>query len=134
MIHIVDDDPNVRDGFTILLKSAGLECSSFESAELFLANYKAESNDLLILDIHLNGMNGNSLLENLMKKGIRLPVIIITAYDEKSSRESAKNYGALAYLRKPVDSTALIDLVKYNVDIQILNNTNISIQTKRSNV
>ena len=134
MIYIIDDDQNVRDGFMMLLKSAGYKCSSFESAEEFLKNYEAGANDLLILDIHLNGMNGNSLLEYLVKKGFHLPVIIITAYDEQSSREAAKKYGALAYLRKPVDSAALIDLVKYNLDIQLPTNLNNSSQTKRSNV
>jgi two-component system response regulator FixJ len=134
MIYIIDDDQNVRDGFAILLKSAGYECSSFESAEEFLKNYKTGASDLLILDIHLSGMNGNSLLEYLVKKGLHLPVIIITAYDEQSSREAAKKYGVLAYLRKPVDGEALIDLVKYNLDIQKSNYLNISSQTKRSNV
>lgn len=132
MIYIIDDDQNVRDGFMILLKSTGFKCSGFESAEEFIKNYQAGANDLLILDIHLNGMNGNTLLEYLVKKGLILPVIIITAYDEQSSREAAKNYGAIAYLRKPVDSAALIDLVKYNIDFQIPSNLKISSQTKRS--
>ncbi len=40
----------------------------------------------------------------------------------------------MAYLRKPVDGEALIDLVKFNLDIQISTNDNISSQTKRSNI
>lgn len=114
MIHIIDDDPNVREGFMMLLKSAGYVCDAFESAEKFLVNYKAGTSDLLILDIHLTGMNGCSLLEYLRTKKMRLPVIIITGYDEKSTRSAAKDYGALAYLRKPVDSSALLDLIKFN--------------------
>ena len=134
MVYIVDDDQNVRDGFMMLLKSAGFKCCSFESAEEFLKNYKTEANALLILDIHLPGMDGNSLLEYLEKIGLYLPVIIVTAYDEQTSRQTAKNYGALAFMRKPVDSEALIDLIKYNLEIQIPTNNNISSQTKRSNV
>jgi AmiR/NasT family two-component response regulator len=42
-------------------------------------------------------------------------VIIITAFDREATRKAAKDYGALAYLRKPVDSSALIDLIKFNV-------------------
>ena len=122
MVYIVDDDQHVRDGFTVLLKSAGYECSAFDSAEEFLKNYKAGARDLLILDIHLPGMDGNSLLEYLVKKGLHLPVIIVTAYDEQTSRQAAKNYGALAFMRKPVDSEALIDLIKYNLEIQLSTN------------
>ncbi len=47
---------------------------------------------------------------------------------------TAKNYGALAYLRKPVDGEALIDLIRYKLDISIPTNNNILSQTKRSNV
>jgi len=117
MIYIIDDDQNVRDGFMMLLKSAGYKCSCFESAEDFLRDFHSEANDLLVLDIHLPGMNGNSLLEYLQKKGLQLPVILITAYDEQSSRNSAKNYGAVAYLRKPVDGEALMDIVNYKINI-----------------
>lgn len=134
MIYIIDDDPNVRDGFMLLLKSAGYKCSSFESAEKFLKIYEAGENDLLILDIHLPGMSGCALMEYLRKNNMHLPVIIITGYDDEATRTEAKNYGAVAYLRKPVDGEALLDLIRYKIDIQVPINNNISIQSKRSNV
>jgi two-component system, NtrC family, nitrogen regulation response regulator GlnG len=114
-IFVVDDDQFVRRGFEMLFKSAGLECKSFGSGEEFMAIIPEENNDVILLDMHMPGMNGCDLLDRLPKKKIFLPVIIITAYDEQSSRECAKKYGALAYLRKPVDSEALIDIVKYNL-------------------
>ena len=114
MIYIVDDDHNVRDGLLLLLNSAGFECDAFVSAEEFLDNYQNSYNDLLILDMHLTGMSGSVLLDQLKMQEINLPVIIITGYDENGNRNSAKKYGALAYLRKPVDGTALIDLIKFN--------------------
>jgi FixJ family two-component response regulator len=118
MIHIIDDDQNVRDAFMMLLKSAKFECSCFESAEEFLKQYKAEASDLLLLDIHLPGMNGLTLLEKLDNRKLHPPVIIVTAYDDQTTRTAAKNYGALAYFRKPVDSEALIDVIKYNLENQ----------------
>jgi len=116
MIYIIDDDKYVRRGFEILFKSAGLTCSSFASAEEFLKIMHTLDNDIIILDMHMPGMNGCELLEYLSARKIFLPVIIITAYDELVSRECAKKYGALAYLRKPVDSEALIDLINYSVN------------------
>ncbi len=118
MIYIIDDDQNVRDGFMMLLNSVRLECSCFESAEEFLKNYKAKANDLIILDMQLTGMNGCALLEKMDMKGLHLPVIVITAFDEPKYRECCKEYGVLAYLRKPVDSEALIDIIKYNLENQ----------------
>lgn len=134
MIYIVDDDQNVRDGFTMLFKSAAYHCLAFESAEDFLSYFKKSDKDLLILDMHLNGMSGGDLLEELTKKGIHLPVIILTGYDEYTNRNSAKKYGALAYLRKPVDSSALLDLIKFNLEAHIKTNENHSNQTSRSNI
>ncbi len=133
MIYIIDDDQNVRDAFMMLLKSARYDCRSFESAEEFLEQYKAGASDLLILDMHLPGMNGLTLLQKLDKRKLHLPVIIVTAYDDQTSRSAAKNHGVLAYLRKPVDSEALIDIIKYNLDIQIPTNNNSS-QSKRSSI
>lgn len=134
MIYIIDDDPNVRDGFMMLLKSAGYKCSCFESAEEFLKNYERGAGDLLILDMNLIGMNGCTLLEKLNKRGLHLPVIVVTGFDEPKYRECSRDYGVVAYLRKPIDGEALIDLIRYKLDIQIPTNNNISTQSKRSNV
>ena len=134
MIYIIDDDQNVRDGFMMLLKSASYECRCFESAEEFFKNYKSGAGDLLILDMHLIGMNGCMLLEKMEKKGLHLPAIVITAFDEPKYRERCKEYGVIAYLRKPVDGEALLDLIRYKIDISRPTNNNISSQSKRSNV
>ena len=125
MIYIVDNDQNVREGYRMLLKSAGFDCKGFETAEEFLKNFHTGETELLLLDIHLQGTNGFALLEKLKKEGYHLPVIIITAYDENESRVKARNYGVMAYLRKPIDSEALIDLIKYNLDIQKSNKRSI---------
>jgi len=121
MIYIIDDDQSVRDGFTMLLKSTGYDCSAFDSAEKFLKGYKQGLNDLIILDMHLIGINGCTLLEKLEEKGLHLPVIVITAFDEPKYRECCRAYGVLAFLRKPVDGEALLDIIKYNLKSQLSN-------------
>lgn len=121
MVYIIEDDKNVRDGFMMLLESTGIKCSAFESAETFLQKFENSKNDLLILDMNLRGKSGCSLLEELTSRNIYVPVIVITAFDRPQNRKCAKDYGAIAYLRKPVDSIALIDLIKYNLEIQIPN-------------
>jgi len=119
MIHIIDDDQNVREGYEILLKSANFKYKSYSSPEEFLKNYQLGDNDLLILDMHSKNVSGCSLLENLTKKKINLPVIVITAYHDQTTRNCARKYGAIAYLRKPIDSEALIDIINYNLKSKI---------------
>jgi CheY-like chemotaxis protein len=47
-----------------------------------------------------------------------MPVIVVTAFDEPHTREICTSYGVKAYLRKPVDGEALIDLIKYNLPVK----------------
>jgi DNA-binding NtrC family response regulator len=112
MIFIIDDDRNVLRGFQILLKSAGLECCILDNVEEFLCNWNKNEDDMLILDVNMPGINGCDLLDYLEKRNLRIPVIVITAYDQPESRCSSERYGVLAYLTKPVDSELLIDLIK----------------------
>jgi len=112
MIYIVDDDKYVLRGFQLLLRSEGLESTAFECAEEFIKSWDQDENDILILDIHMPGMDGCHLLEYLEKKNLHLPVIIVTSYDELESRNCSIKYGTLAYLLKPVESEELLNIIK----------------------
>jgi FixJ family two-component response regulator len=112
VIYIVDDDKYVLRGFQILLKSEGLESTTFENTEEFIKLWDEDENDLLILDIHMPGMSGCNLLENLEMRNLHPPVIIVTAHDEQESRNCSKKYGTLAYLLKPVESEILLGIIK----------------------
>jgi FixJ family two-component response regulator len=117
MIYLIDDDKSVRRGFELFLKSAGMDFRSIETAEDFLSQFKPGTGDLIVLDISLPGMNGCDLLKKFEESGIHIPVIVVTSFDELHSRESCRKYGVKAFLRKPVDGEALIDLIKYHVQV-----------------
>lgn len=118
MIYIVDDDQNISNAFMMLLKSAGFECKSFITAEKFLDSFHPGLNDLLILDMQLPGMNGCDLLKTLAERGLHLPVVVVTSFDKTKYRQCSRNYGAIAYLRKPVDGEALLDIIQYKLVVQ----------------
>jgi FixJ family two-component response regulator len=113
MIYLVDDDKSVRRAFEMFLKSAGLGFQSFESADKFLTEYTPVKQDILVLDLNLPGMSGYELLKKFKQGGIHIPVIVVTAFDEPQSRKYCREYGVKAYMRKPVDGEALIDMIKY---------------------
>lgn len=117
MIYIIDDDQHVRRGFGMLLKAGGFESKSYSSAEEYLEKSKLTDTELIILDYHLPGMNGCELLKYFEKHKLHFPIVMITAYDDRFSRECTKSYGVIAYLRKPVDGEALIDIIKYALPI-----------------
>jgi FixJ family two-component response regulator len=112
VIYIIDDDKYVLRGFQILLQSAGLKSIAFDSVEEFIEKWNQDRNDILILDIHMPGVNGCDLLKYLQEINLSISVILITAYDEAESRKVAERYGVLAYLTKPVNDIVLLDLLK----------------------
>jgi FixJ family two-component response regulator len=113
MIFIVDDDTSIRKAYKNLLRSNDLDCKSFGAAEDFLAHTKPTASDCIILDLKMPGMSGIDLLKELAARGIKIPIIIVSAYADSSTQQQAKNYGVLAVLRKPVNGDALIDLIKF---------------------
>ena len=115
MIYLIDDDESVRRGFELFLKSAGYNYKSMESGVDFLAQFKPDSGDLIILDLSLPGMNGCDILKKFEEACIHIPVIVVTSLDDPGSRELCRQYGVKAFLRKPVDGEALLDIINYNL-------------------
>jgi FixJ family two-component response regulator len=133
MIFIIDDDVNVLRGFQILLKSADLECCVFDNVEEFLCKWNKNKDDLLILDIQMPGIDGCDLLDYLEKRHLKIPIIVITAYDQPESRSISDRYGVIAYLTKPVDSGILIALIKNQIKNPINATIKINQTTKNMN-
>ena len=120
VVSIVEDDVSVREAMALLLQSAGMDSQSFGSAEQFLSEFIACQDDIMVLDLNLPGMSGLDLLKKIRLDGMNIQVIVTTAFDDPLSRELCKSYGVLVYLRKPVDGAALIDLIRYNLPMAIL--------------
>ena len=116
MVFLIDDDESVRKALQRLLRSAGLDVKAFSSAEEFLQSANlAEKGACIILDIRMPGLTGFDLQEKLASKGIRIPVITVSAFDDAATRERARKLGATAFFRKPVDGEALIDAIHWAI-------------------
>lgn len=111
-ICIVDDDEGVRASLENYLRSAGLKVLTFESAESFLASPDRADTGCLITDLHMPGIDGLALQEELNRAGRDFPVIVMTAYPTSNARERSECLGAAAFLVKPVDPDMLLDRVE----------------------
>lgn len=111
-ISIVDDDPSVRRALARLCKSAGYVVQSFASAEAFLEASGSADSDCLILDVHLPGRSGLQLQTDLRAADDCLPIVFVTAYEDDQVRSLALERGAVAFLRKPLDSERLLDVIQ----------------------
>jgi FixJ family two-component response regulator len=106
-IAIVDDDPSVLKALARLLRTRSFNVRTYQSVQQFLASLADDLPDCLILDLQMPEMTGLELQQNLARKGIRIPTIIITAHDQAGMRERCNAAGAIAYLAKPLQDTSL---------------------------
>lgn len=111
MVCVVDDDDSLLRALRRLLDATGFRVETFSSAEEFLGSEHRARADCLVLDVHLGGLSGLDLQERLATSGVRTPVVIITAHDDRRTRERAQRAGAVEYLRKPFDDECLIDAI-----------------------
>ena len=115
-IGVVEDDPSFLRALRRLLSGAGFTVATFASAEEFLASEAAGGTACLVLDVHLGGMSGFDLQQQLATAGRWIPTIFITAHDDSVTRERARS--GVAYLRKPFREDALVAAIRKALDLR----------------
>jgi len=108
MISIIDDDLLVRESTADLISSLGHEPLIFGSGEQFLASGRLADTACIITDLQMPGLSGLDLQARLLADGNLTPIIFITAYPKEAARASALDAGAVAFLTKPYEESALI--------------------------
>lgn len=88
-IWVIDDDPSIRWVLEKALKAAGLQVSSFETADAALDHLTSFTPDAIITDIRMPGMDGLEFLNILNQKHPEIPAIIMTAHSDLDSAVSA---------------------------------------------
>ncbi len=114
-VFIVDDDTAVRDSLRWLVETINLDVETYGSATSFLDSCDPNRPGCLVLDVRMPGMSGLELQENLIGRGITLPVIVITGYGDVPSAVRAMRQGAVDFLEKPFDDQALLELIQHCV-------------------
>jgi FixJ family two-component response regulator len=115
-VFVVDDDALVRASIQGLLKSAGLRCEAFETAEEFLHAKRADVPRCLVLDVSLPGINGLDFQRELADKGVHIPIIFITGHGDIPMSVKAMKSGAVEFLTKPFLDQDLLDAVQQALD------------------
>lgn len=110
-ILVVDDDKSIRDGFGEILRTRGYEIEMAETGEQALSKSRTTTYDLALLDIKLPGMEGTKLLAQMHRERPRMMKIMVTGYASLDNAVEAVNFGADAYVMKPVSPEKLLDLV-----------------------
>ena len=112
MISIVDDDASVRLATTRLVRSLGFAVSAFDSADSYLDSPERHTTSCIVSDVQMPGTNGLEMQRRLAAQNDQTPIIFITAFPEKNIERRARDAGAVCFLTKPFDSSALIGCIE----------------------
>lgn len=115
VLHVVDDEEAVRRSLAMLLMAADYDVETYADAAALL-NAAARGTGLapgcLILDVRMPGMDGLSLMEELSKRGITHPAIVVTGHADVPLAVRAMRVGAIDFLEKPYTEERLLEAVK----------------------
>jgi len=111
-VFVVDDDAGVRAAIQGLLKSAGLRCECFPSAEEFLRRNRADAPSCLVLDVSLPGVSGLEFQRELVDAGLQIPIVFITGHGDIPMTVKAMKSGAVEFLTKPFMDKTLLDAIQ----------------------
>lgn len=111
-VFIVDDDGSVRDALSLLLSLRGHASATFASAEDFLAALDHNWRGCAVIDIRMPGMTGLELQAQMRERGVRLPVIVISAHGDVAAARQAFLADAVDFIEKPFDPAQLLAAVE----------------------
>ncbi len=115
-VFVVDDDPSVRESLQRLLECEHLDVETYSSASDFLGAYEPGRPGCLLLDIHMPGMTGLEMQEQLHLRNIDLPVIIITGHADVPGAIKAMKAGAVDFIEKPYSNDTLLASIHTALD------------------
>ena len=111
VVAVLDDEPQMRKALRRLLGTHGFRVEAYESGNDFLAALSSHPTDCLVLDLHMPEVSGFDVLAAFESQHIATPVVVITGHDELGTAERTRALGASAYLKKPVDESALLSAI-----------------------
>ena len=116
IVFVVDDDVSVRESLELLIRSAGWQPETFESAQEFLSRPRVLVPSCLVLDVSLPGLNGLELQERVALDRRDMPIIFITGYGDVPTTVQAMKAGAVEFLTKPYRDDVLLSAIRQALD------------------
>ncbi|HET9467812.1 MAG TPA: response regulator [Vicinamibacterales bacterium] len=110
-IFVIDDEEPVRSGLARLLRAIGIPSLTFESAESFLDAYEPDQEGCLLVDIHMPGMSGLDLIDELGRRKISLPAIVMTGHADVRAMERLRALNPVGCLEKPFRVSELKEIL-----------------------
>jgi FixJ family two-component response regulator len=111
-VFIVDDDVSVRESLDALIRYAGWNSETFDSARAFLARPRVGTPSCLLLDVELPDLNGLDLQASLAAGRREVPIVFMTGYGDIPMTVRAMKAGAVEFLTKPFGDEVLLTAIR----------------------
>ena len=112
LVHIVDDDDSVRRSAAFMLKHAGYRVESYVSGVAFLKEVKHADRGCVLLDVRMPEMDGLEVQQEMAKRGIDMPVVVLTGHGDVGVAVKAMRAGAVNFIEKPYEKEALLQAIE----------------------
>ena len=116
IVFVVDDDVSVRESLELLIRNAGWQAETFESAREFLSYPRVLVPSCLVLDVTLPGLNGLDLQKRVAVDRKDMPIIFITGYGDVPMTVQAMKAGAVEFLTKPFGDDVLLSAIRHAIE------------------
>lgn len=110
-VHVIDDDPDMRESIALLISIEGLVYRTYASAQEFLDGLETAAPGCVVTDVRMPGMTGMELLARLAARDAAFEVIILTGQGDIGMAVEALKAGAADFLEKPFDPARLVGAV-----------------------
>jgi two-component system response regulator FixJ len=118
VVHLIDDDRDVRQSLAFLLATAGLAVKLYESADVFLERLDEREAGCVVSDVRMPGIDGLELQRRLKSLGDPFPVVIMTGHADVALAVEAMKAGAADFIEKPFDDERLLSAIRAALDLQ----------------
>jgi len=112
VVHIVDDDEDLRQSLVFLLGSVGIEAYTYPDATVFLTEFDPDEPAVVIVDVRMPGLSGFELQERLLARDYPAPVIFCSAHGDIPMSVRALTQGAVNFLEKPYEPQRMLEIVQ----------------------
>lgn len=106
--YVVDDEATVRRSLALLLRSAEFTVQDFECGDAFLRAAAALPFGCVLLDLRMPGMDGLAVQREMVARGVKLPVVVVTAHGDVALAVQAMKAGACDFIEKPYDAEVIL--------------------------
>jgi two-component system, LuxR family, response regulator FixJ len=107
-LFVIDDQQAVREALGEMLRVLGYRVETYASADAFLEAFSGPRPGCIVADVRMPGMDGIELVRELSRRGIALPVVLISGHGDVRMAVAAIKAGAEDFIEKPVDDTHLL--------------------------